>query len=219
MQLEKILHFLEGLKNNNHKEWMDQHRSEYHECKGIFEELVNFLIMEIQQFDPSVVGVTPKQSIFRLNRDIRFSKDKSPYKTNFGAFISEDGKKSFKPGYYLHMQPGNESFLAGGIYMPPGDILKKIRQEVDYNPTELKKIVSETSFKETFGEIQGEKLKTAPQGYSTDHPNIEFLKLKSYIVMHKLSDRQIKTPDFPQKVVEVFKVLRPFNEYLGVAIS
>ena len=217
--MKEILDFLKELKYNNHKEWMDGHREQYHEAKAKFEEFVNLMIIQIQQFDDRISGITSKKSIFRINRDIRFSKDKSPYKSNMGAFISEDGKKSFKPGYYIHLQPENESFMAGGIYAPPGDILKKIRQEVDYNPGELKSIVSTPEFKEFYGEIQGEKLKTAPQGYSVDHPNIGFLKLKSYVVMHNFSDKEVLADDFTETIINGFKILKPMNDYLDVAIS
>lgn len=217
--MKEILDFLKELKYNNSKEWMDAHREQYHGAKAKFEEFVNLLIIEIQHFDDRIAGITPKKSIFRINRDIRFSKDKSPYKSNMGAFISEDGKKSFKPGYYIHLQPENESFMAGGIYAPPGDILKKIRQEVDYNPEELKSIVSTPEFKNFYGEIQGEKLKTAPQGYNVDHPNIGFLKLKSYVVMHRFSDQEVVAGDFTEKIVNGFKILKPMNDYLDVAIS
>jgi len=217
--MKKILDFLKELKYNNHKEWMDAHREQYHEAKAEFEEFVNMLIMEIQQFDESIVGVTPKNCIFRINRDIRFSKNKSPYKSNMAAFISEEGKKTFKPGYYIHLQPEDESMIAGGIYAPPGDILKKIRQEVDYNSGELKEIVSQKDFRNFFGEIQGEKLKTAPKGYSTDHPNIEFLKLKSYIVYHKFRDQDVMSDNFKNEAIKGFKILKPMNDYLGVAIS
>lgn len=217
--MNEILDFLKELKYNNHKEWMDAHRDQYQAAKAKFEEFINLLIIEIQQFDDKIIGITPKNCIFRINRDIRFSKDKSPYKINMGAFISEDGKKSYKPGYYIHLQPENESFMAGGIYAPPGDILKKIRQEVDYNPGELKEIITRPEFKKFYGEIQGEKLKTAPKGYDTNHPNIEFLKLKSYVVMHNLSDQEVTAKNFSQKVINGFKILKPLNDYLDVAIS
>ncbi|MGK7394744.1 MAG: DUF2461 domain-containing protein [Candidatus Cyclobacteriaceae bacterium M3_2C_046] len=219
MDTTRILDFIAGLKQNNHKDWMDAHREEYLAAKAEFEKLINFLIPQLQQFDESIHGVLAKDCIFRINRDIRFSKDKSPYKTNFGAFMAEGGRKTWKAGYYLHLEPGDESMIAGGIYMPPGEVLKKIRQEVDYNPAELKKIVSQEKFRQNFEEIQGEKLKTAPKGYPADHPNIEFLKLKSYTVLHKVPDRVVKSAEFPDKVVEVFSVMHPFNEYLNVAVS
>lgn len=217
--MKEVLDFLKELKYNNNKEWMDTHREQYHSAKSKFEEFINLLIIEIQQFDERILGLTPKNCIFRINRDIRFSKDKSPYKINMGAFISEDGKKSYKPGYYIHIQPENESFMAGGIYAPPGDILKKIRQEVDYNPVDLKEVVTQPDFKNFYGEIQGDKLKTAPQGYSADHPNIEFLKLKSYVVIHNFSDKEVRAKNFAEQVITGFKILKPMNDYLDIAIS
>ena len=133
--------------------------------------------------------------------------------------MQEDGKKSFKPGYYIHLQPEDESFMAGGIYAPPGDILKKIRQEVDYNPQDLKKIVTDKDFERVYGKIQGEKLKTAPKGYAPDHPNIDFLKLKSYLAIHNYKDEEVKSVKFLEHVVIAYRILYPFNHYLSVAIS
>ena len=218
MNQKQIFNFLGELSQNNHKEWMDGNRSRYLEAKRNFEELIGVLLAGLVKIEPELGGITPKNCIFRINRDIRFSKDKSPYKNNFGAFISEDGKKSLSPGYYLHMQPG-ESFLAGGMYMPPGDQLKKIRQEIDYDYAGLKEIVEAPEFISFFDKLQGEKLKKAPQGYPVDHPNIEALKLKSYIVMHRLKDETLLQTDFPDYAIKVFEALKPLNDWLKVAVS
>jgi len=218
MNLSNSLQFLHALAANNSKEWMDANRSWYQECRQEFIALVGELIQQMQAFDPGLAGIQAKDTIFRINRDIRFSNDKRPYKTNFGAAISEGGKHSANPSYYLHVQPG-ENFIGGGIYMPQAEVLKKIRQEVDYNPEELKKIVSESNFKKVYGEIRGEKLKTAPKGYPKDHPNIEFLKLKSYVVLHELSDAEVTSDRLIEDAVSYFKAMKPFNDYLTVAVS
>ena len=218
MTLTKSLSFLADLSRNNHKEWMDEHRSRYQEARQEFIQFVDELILGMQAFEPGVSGLKAKDCIFRINRDIRFSKDKSPYKTNFGASISEGGRHSENPSFYVHLQPG-DCFVGGGIYMPPAEILKKIRQEVDYNPEELKKIVEDSEFRETFGAIRGEKLKTAPKGYPKDHPNIEFLRLKSFVVMDTVSDQDFKKENAAERVLDYFKVLKPFNDYLAVAVS
>jgi uncharacterized protein (TIGR02453 family) len=218
MNLSNSLQFLHALAANNSKEWMDANRSWYQECRQEFIALVGELIQQMQAFDPGLAGIQAKDTIFRINRDIRFSNDKRPYKTNFGAAISEGGKHSENPSYYLHVQPG-ENFIGGGIYMPQAEVLKKIRQEVDYNPEELKKIVSETNFRKVYGEIRGEKLKTAPKGYPKDHPNIEFLKLKSYVVLHELSDAEVTSDRLIEDAVSYFKAMKPFNDYLTVAVS
>lgn len=216
---DHILSFLSALKSNNNKEWMDAHRGEYLQAKADFEALVDNLLHNLQVYEPELAGLTAKDCTFRINRDIRFSKDKSPYKHNFGASIAEGGKKSLNAGYYLHIQPGNESFIGGGLYMPPGEQLKKIRQEIDYNAPELLKIVTTKDFKYAYGKIQGEKLARAPKGYDPNHPNIEFLKLKSYVALHKLSDADIKSPNLVEDLTQKCFVLKPFLDFLNVAIS
>lgn len=219
MNTYHILSFLSELKANNNKEWMDANRGAYLQAKADFEALVDALLQNLQAFDADLDGVTAKDCTFRINRDIRFSKDKSPYKHNFGASIAEGGKKSLNAGYYLHIQPGNESFIGGGLYMPPGEQLKKIRQEIDYNAPELLKIVSTKDFKQTYGRIQGEKLARAPKGYDPHHPNIEFLKLKSHVALHKLSDEDISSPNLIENITHKCQVLKPFLDFLNVAIS
>lgn len=218
MNLDISLKFLEALAANNSKEWMDANRNWYQEAKEIFIHFTDHLIQGMQPFAPEVSGLKGKDCIFRINRDVRFSQNKSPYKTNFGAAISEGGRHSDNPSYYFHLQP-HDSFTGGGIYMPGGEMLKKIRQEVDYNPEELKNITEGKGFREVFGEIKGEKLKTAPKGYPKDHPNIEFLKLKSFIVMKRLTDEDVTSEGFGEQVIEYFRIMKPFNDYLAVAVS
>jgi uncharacterized protein (TIGR02453 family) len=216
--MKNILNFLNDLKKNNNKEWMDMNRSNYQQVKKEFENIVRVLIDQISLFDITVQGVQPKNCIFRLNRDIRFSNDKRPYKENMGAFISGKGKKAVDGGYYIHIQPG-QSMLAGGTYMPPADVLKKIRQEIDYNPNNLLKFSTGKPFKKYFGNFEGERLKTAPKGYQVDHPNIDLLNLKSLIVVHRLTDKQVMRDDFLTYAVEIFSAMKPLNDYLKVAIN
>lgn len=218
MNLSNPLEFLSALSSNNTKEWMDDNKSWYQSCRKEFIAFVDELLTNMQVFEPAVQGLEAKKCIFRINRDVRFSKDKSPYKTNFGVAISEGGKQSDNPAYYFHLQP-NENFVGGGIYMPQAEILKKIRQEVDYNPEELKRIVSQSDFKTMFGEIRGEKLKTVPKGYPKDHPNIEFLKLKSFTVINQMDDSLVKSDGLLDVVLSHFQTMKPFNDYLSVAVS
>lgn len=218
MNLTNSLEFLEQLAENNTKEWMDTNKSWYQECRKEFIYFVDELLRQMQAFEPGVADLEGRKCIFRINRDIRFSNDKRPYKINFGVAISEGGKHSENPSYYFHLQPG-QNFVGGGIYMPAGDILRKIRQEVDYNPEELKRIVEEHDFKKVFGAIRGEKLKTAPKGFPKDHPNIEFLKLKSFTVMNQLSDKEVSSEELAESVLKHFKLMKPFNDYLAVAVS
>lgn len=198
---------------------MDEHRDQYEEAKEEFKNLISYLLAEMSAVDEGLAGLQPKDCIFRINRDIRFSQDKSPYKINFGAYLSEGGKKGDQAGYYLHLQPQGESFIGGGIYMPSSDILHKVRQEIDYNASELKKIVDTSDFQKYFGEIQGGKLKRPPKGYSADHPNIELLKLKDYLVIHQLTDAEVVSENFSEQAVKMFKTMMPFVHYLNIAIS
>lgn len=219
MDISQLLQFLNDLQVNNSKEWMDAHRPAYLLAKTSFSTLIEALLLSLQQTEPELSGLTAKDCIFRINRDIRFSKNKAPYKNNFGASIAEGGKKSLNAGFYIHIQPNNESFIGGGLYMPPGEHLKKIRQEIDYNPAALQEIVLGKEFKQFFGNIQGEKLMRAPQGYSPEHPNIEFLKLKSYVVLHKLSDAALYAPNLEENLIYKCQVMKPFIDFLNVAIS
>ena len=219
MNTKQILDFLGGLSRNNSRDWMEGYKKIYLSAKSEFQDIVSTLISEISTFDGSISGADVKKCIFRLNRDIRFSKDKRPYKENFGAFISQEGRHSQRGGYYIHLQPSNKSMLAGGVYMPPPDILKKIRQEIDYNPGDLKRILSSKGFVKLFGDMEGEKLKTAPKGYSPDHPEIELLKYKSYIAVHNMNDSVVNKSNFIQYCIEIFQEMKPLNDYLRIAAS
>nr|WKN40101.1 DUF2461 domain-containing protein [Tunicatimonas sp. TK19036] len=219
MDTAYILSFLSDLQANNEKTWMDEHRDRYQTAKQHFIELIGYMLGELSIDDESLRGLTPKDCIFRINRDIRFSKDKAPYKNNFGAAMAEGGKKTDNALYYLHLQPHNESFLAGGIYQPPKEVLAKVRQEIDYNASELKTITDAPDFKRYFDKIQGDALKRAPKGYEPDHPNIELLKLKDYLVMHKFTDAEVTDKNFPRIAVKIFHSMQPFLQYLNVAVS
>ncbi|MBL3654664.1 DUF2461 domain-containing protein [Fulvivirga sediminis] len=219
MALEKSLNFLTQLNDNNDRDWMQANKPAYQAAREEFISFVGEVILKVASFDPSISGLEPKQCIFRINRDIRFSKDKRPYKNNFGMLLNEGGKKSGNAGYYLHIQPGNQSFIAGGLYSPDAERLAKVRQEIDYNPEELKDIISDASFQKDFGSIQGDSLKRAPKGYDESHPNIELLKLKSYIVLKHISDNEVKKWTSADQVVERFQQVEPVIRYLNVAIS
>jgi len=216
-RIKIILDFLSDLKKNNRKDWMDEHKERYLEAKKEFELLVAVMIDRIALIDDYIVGIQPKNCIFRLNRDIRFSNDKRPYKENMGAFIAADGKKAVDGGYYIHLEPG-QSMLAGGTYMPPSDVLARIRQEIDYNPEGLLSFIKGESFQKYFGEFAGERLKTAPKGYPADHPHIALLNLKSLIVTHSLSDEQVTDEHFISYAERVFRAAKPLNDFLKTAV-
>ncbi|MFY0602248.1 MAG: DUF2461 domain-containing protein [Cyclobacteriaceae bacterium] len=218
MDTSKILSFLTELEQNNSKEWMDANKSWYQDCRSEFIGFVESLLGGIARFDEGVEGLKANKCIFRINRDVRFSKNKDPYKTNFGAAMGEGGRHAGNPIYYFHLQ-AERSFLAGGLYMPEAESLKKIRQEIDYNPEELKKIVSQKEFVKNFGAIDGERLKTAPKGYPKDHPNIELLQLKSFIVVHDFKASQVESERLLDDSLKLYEMMKPFNDYLSVAIS
>ena len=218
---KKTFTFLKELKQNNNRDWFLENKPRYEEAKKEFEVFIDALILEIAKFDPSIAHHKGKDCIFRIYRDVRFSKDKSPYKTHMGAHITAAAKRSeihSRAGYYIHIGPG-ESMLAGGAYMPQGPWLKAIRKEIDYNADELKKILNGASFKKYFGEIEGEKLKKAPQGYQTDHPEIELLKHKSFLGSHKVSDKEVSSEGFLKHASAVFKALYPLDQFLNQAMD
>lgn len=153
----------------------------------------------------------------RIYRDIRFSKDKTPYKNNFGIHNLTNYKGHI--GYYIHIQPG-ESFIGGGYWMPDGDHLKAIRQEIDYNAADLKAIIDAPAFKQLFGEFRAqEKLKSAPGGYETTNENIDLLRLKNFGAIHRLTDAEVKKKDLPLKIVKIFEQLYPLLVFFNNAIS
>ena len=216
--MRSYLKFLSQLAENNSKEWMDANKKWYQETRGEFLEDVEVFLKQLSELEPEFSAFKPKECVFRQNRDIRFSANKNPYKLNFGAYFSPGGKKSDGPGYYVQVQPGN-SFFGGGIWMPPSDVLKKIRKEIDYSGSELEKIESETEFKKLFGEISGEKLKTSPRDYDADHPYIEYLKLKSFTVTRPISDKDVDSGNYINLAMEGFRKMKPFNDFLAQAIE
>jgi uncharacterized protein (TIGR02453 family) len=215
---EKSFTFLRLLQKNNNREWFNANKSLYDEAKQEFEHITELLIHEIASFDKGISGLVPKDCIFRIYRDVRFSADKSPYKTNFGAYLSKGGKKSFFAGYYLHLEP-KESLLAGGIYMPPPNVLKVVRQEIYENIEEFKGIISEPSFVKHFGGFSGDKLRTAPKGFPKEFPDIDLLKYKNYTVLESLTDAELSKDNILLQLKEGFKVMYSLNKFLNNAIK
>lgn len=219
MNTENVLNFLTDLAQNNNRDWMHANKKIYQQAKADFEALTVELIDEVAAFDPAIEGLTAKDCVFRLNRDIRFSKDKSPYKLNFGASIAKGGRRSHWAGYYVQIQPGGESFMAGGSYMPASENLAKIRQEIDYNVDELRKLLAADSFQKHFGELMGIQVKTSPKGYKKDNPNIDLLRYKSFTMWHKITDKQVLAKNYKKHVVEVLQAMKPINDFLNTAME
>ena len=215
----KTFAFLKALKKNNNRDWFNDHKSEYENAKDNVLGFIQELVVAFSTFDSSLRGLEAKDCLFRIYRDTRFSKDKTPYKTNLGASINAGGKKSMGPGYYVHLEPGG-SFIAGGIWMPPADEVKKIRQEIDYNGKDLKKVLTKPSFKKAFGGLSREHaLKTAPKGYPKDHPDIELLKLNSFIVWKNVSDKDILEPKSIKTLTTLGKEMKPLMDFLKTALD
>jgi uncharacterized protein (TIGR02453 family) len=213
---KSTLDFLTAIKCNNNREWFIGNRPMYLEAKDNFETFVQNIINEIILFEPIMKGLEAKSCVFRINRDIRFSNDKSPYKSHFGAFIVQGGKQNGDKfaGYYFHIEPG-KSIMAGGAYTPPSPWLSAIREKISENPDEFIKIINTKDFIKYFGTIDGEKLKTAPKGYPKDHPQLELLKFKSYLVVNEASDKMVLSNEFFNHVIKVFKAMKPLNDFLN----
>src|SRR5258706_918583 len=220
MDFNHILTFLRSLAKNNNREWFEKNRTTYLQAKDDFDQFLETLLEELIKFEDGLAGLNPKKLAFRIYRDVRFSKDKRPYKVNMGAGFSPGGKMIQEPGYYLHIEPGNKSLLAGGLYMPDANNLAKIRQEIDYDSEKLSQMLSNKQFKTLFPSLDDfDKLKTAPKGYAKDHPHIELLKHKSFIVSHPFTDKEVKEKKFIRNLVETAKVIKPLNDFLRDAIA
>jgi uncharacterized protein (TIGR02453 family) len=215
MNFDKAFAFLKKLSRNNNREWFEKNKPSYLEIKNEFELFVADLLHEMIGIDESLAGLDPKKLVFRIYRDIRFSKDKTPYKTHLSAGLSASGKGTGVPGYYLQIEPGNKSMLAAGLYLPSPENLAKVRQEIDYNGQRLNAIIKDKTFKKTFGKFWDEdKLKTMPKGYAKDHPHVEFLKLKSFLVLHYFADSDVMDKKFLNKLIQAMKSAKPLNDFL-----
>jgi uncharacterized protein (TIGR02453 family) len=220
MDFEQILTFLSKLSRNNNRPWFEKNKSEYLKAKAGFEDFLEELLPHLAKLDEGLAGLNARKLAFRIYRDVRFSKDKKPYKINMGAGFSPGGKLIQEPGYYIHVQPGGKSFLAGGLYMPDPPNLSKIRQEIDYSPEVLPAILNDKKFKNLFPRLDDfDALKTTPKGYVKDHPSIDLLRHRSFIVSHPLTDRDVKNKKFVKIVAETARVLRPLNDFLKEAIA
>jgi uncharacterized protein (TIGR02453 family) len=211
--------FLTQLAANNNREWFQLHKAEHDHARENILEFTADVISGLSKIDAVVPSdLDPKSCVMRIYRDVRFSKDKTPYKNNFGIAISANGKNFNGSGYYLHINP-EQSFVAGGCWMPEPVMLKAIRQEIDYNGSDFRAIVENKSFKKYFGDLDTEaKLKTVPKGYPADHPDIEYLKLKSFTVSHEMKTEELSKPDAVKKVADGFAEMYPLIIFLRNAI-
>ena len=207
------LQFLNTLEKNNNREWFNENKNLYLEAKENVELFVESLIQEIATFDEEILRIDPKKAVFRIYRDVRFSKNKIPYKTHFGASLGM-GKGSKISGYYLHIEPG-KSFLAGGVYNPEPAVLKQIRNEIRASGEDLLKIIEQKDFRNNFRGLSVEhKLQRVPAGFEKDDPMAEFLKLKSFTVSYPISDETLLDPHAAKNFAKIMKSIKPLNDFL-----
>lgn len=209
-----VLNFLKELERNNNREWFEEHKNLYNDAREDVISFVEELIWKIAKFDKEIGKVDARKSLFRIYRDTRFSHNKEPFKINFGANLGKE-----KAGYYLHIQP-EKSFLAGGIYMLENDKLKELRKEISSNAETFQKIMDEECFCRYFGALSEEgKLKRVPLGFEKEDPVAEYLKLKHFVAVHPVSDKEILEEDAPKKFAEIYKSLKPLNDFLNAPFS
>ena len=215
---KSTLQFLDDLNKHNVKEWFDENRKRYEAAKEDIYSSIEKLIKSIGAFDEDIAVLQVKDCTFRINRDIRFAKDKTPYKTNISAYFARGGKKSDAAGYYVHIEPG-KAFAAAGCWWPEPKQLAQIRQEIDYNFDDFKKIIANKKFKQVFAEGIAKKdtLQRAPKGYEEENPAIEFIKLKSFVVYRPLTDAELMSKDFVKMISGIFNAAKPLVDFLNTA--
>ncbi len=220
--MNKQLEFLSVLRANNNRDWFNKHKSDYEHARESFVKLCDALIMTIGEFDRQILNVTSKECIFRIYRDLRFSQDKTPYKTHFGAFIAfPGGRKSERGGYYIHIDPIDGCFFSAGIWRPAPNVLRAVRQSIFENIDEFDEIRNAPDFKKYFGNsfYQEEKLINMPLGFPKDFSDPDILKLKHYLITHNLTNDDVLKPDFVNYIGKLAKIAFPMNEFLNFAID
>jgi uncharacterized protein (TIGR02453 family) len=216
--LKPTLEFLRELREHNERQWFNDHRAQYDAARTAFEGFVADLIEAVGEFE-DLAGVTPDECMFRIYRDTRFSPDKTPYKYSMSAVIGRGGRKATGRGYYVHIQPDNESLVAGGLHSPSSAELDAVRRAIAADAAPLKRIVAAPDFVRYFGALRGESLKTAPQGYPKDHPDIDLLRRKQFLAEHALSDAQVLAADAVAQITGACAALQPLLTYLQSVLA
>jgi len=215
----ETLAFITDVAQNNNREWFAENKNRYETAKSDVLAFVEQLIPRLAAIDPEFsIDTSAKKCLLRIYRDVRFSKNKDPYKNNFGISFNIKGSDIHGPGYYLHIQPG-ECFLGAGFWMPEASVLKSVREEIDYNTSEFLSIIEAKSFRNIFSLSEEDKLKKAPKGYETSHPQIELLKLKSFIAICPLTDEEFLKPEIVDKLKTAFESVYPFILFLRNAVA
>lgn len=210
--MKKAFEFLKQLEKNNNREWFAEHKTEYDSVIKENKVFFNQIYTELQEHD-NLKGI----HIFRIYRDVRFSKDQTPYKTNFGVGYSRS-KPMLRGGYYIHLEPGN-SFVGGGFWGPEARDLFRIRKEFELSTAEIEKITSDKTFLEYFGELKGNAVKTAPRGFAKDHPAIDLIRKKQYVVMRKFTDKEVLSDSFQKEALLTLLAMRPFFDYMSEVLT
>lgn len=217
--MEEVINFLKDLANNNNKEWFDLNKEKYLNVKAYIDEFTQDLLNGISDFDQSAKFLSPKDCTYRIYRDTRFSLDKTPYKSHIGIFINPPyGKKSFRMGYYLHLEPANCSLGVGNVCLPP-NLITGIRKSIKDNIEEYLEIIEKPEFKNLFKKIGENPVKTAPKGFSKDWEYIELVKPKDYYVSHSLKNREVFSKNFLNKAIGIFKIGKPFMDFINYTID
>jgi uncharacterized protein (TIGR02453 family) len=219
MDFPRLADFLAELAENNRREWFEAHRPEYQALRDDFTAFIGEVIERTADFDGRVRWKDPKDCLFRIYRDVRFSADKSPYKTTFSAYISEQNRRGAPPGYYLEVDEKGTLLAAGGIWMPPTEPLARLRTYIAEHPERLQKVLRSRGFKKTFGDLQGDRLKRPPRGYSEDTPLIDYIKLKSYIVWRETDARALSHDAALTYVVDSFRAALPLVDWVRTALE
>ncbi|MBL7885988.1 MAG: DUF2461 domain-containing protein [Flavobacterium sp.] len=221
MITKQALQFLDDLIANNNTEWMHANKKRYEDYKKDYHSFIASILSEMKPLDPTLEPLEVKNCTFRINRDIRFSKDKSPYKTNMGVWFTQNKNRKNSPGYYIHYEKG-ACFIAGGVWCPEPNELKLIRKEIEFFHDDLEKIVTDKTFKSEFNQItrdENNMLKKAPKDIDPNHPAIEFLKLKSYTASQKIDEKLFTQPDFSKTIAKKLMALKPMNDFLRRALE
>ena len=221
MLSKETLLFLEDLKANNNRDWFLANKKRYESYKEDYHQLIRDLLEIMKPQDASLAMLEVKNCTFRINRDIRFSKDKSPYKTYMGIWLRSGSLHSEAPGYYIHIEK-DASFVGGGLYCPMPEQIQKIRKEINFFYEDLQSILNDDSFRSTYGNLNREDnstLKNPPKGYEKEHPAIEYLKLKSYTATQKINNADLTKNDFAQVISQKLLALKPLNEFINRALN
>jgi uncharacterized protein (TIGR02453 family) len=216
--MKSTLGFLKDLSANNQRDWFQANKKTYDQSRAEIIQLCTDVILQLSPHDPDVAEINPTKAIYRIYRDTRFSANKTPYKNNLGFWLSPGNKKEAIAGYYVHIQP-SESFVAAGIYMPQSTELNAIRQEINFNFSELRKILEEKSFHSTWGDLMDDQLKSMPRGFEKDHPAADLLKYKSFVVSKRFSDKEVSSPQFVSQISETLTIGIPLVRFINEAIS